>query len=336
LVEATPKERVCRALEHEETDIVPYNIPINPRSHRKLVETYGEGFDKDIVNHFAQASLKARLFPPEDIVGDWEDDFGCVWRQSNDGAPHIFEYVLNRPDIEDYMFPDLSSPERYGHIPKEIEANRDKFFVAGGGLLFFERSWAMRGLQQILIDFYRHPDFAEAFFNKLMELNIQMVEGVTRYDVDAVLFGDDFGMQKGLIMGPRIWRRFLKPRLKQMYGRAKKAGKFVMIHSCGDNSEIMGDLIEIGVDIFNPTQPEAMNIYELKRKWGSHITFDGGITTQKLPFFTPKQAREEVRRVRAFMSRGGGFVLQPTKDIRWDVPLETAMALIKEIVKPEQ
>ncbi|MBS7649566.1 uroporphyrinogen decarboxylase, partial [Candidatus Bathyarchaeota archaeon] len=214
--------------------------------------------------------------------------------------------------------------------------NKDKFFVAGAGLLFFERAWAMRGFRQILIDFYRHPDFVEELLDNLMELNLQIIEGIVQYDVDAVLFSDDYGAQKGLIMNPNIWRRFLKPRLKQMYKEVKKAGKLVMIHSCGDNSEIMRDLTEIGVDIFNPTQPEAMDIYELKKKWGSQITFDGGITTQKLPFYTPEQIREEVRRTRSIMSKGGGFILEPAKEIRWDIPPETAIALIKEITNPSE
>jgi len=333
-VDISPKERVYKAVAHEETDVVPYNIPIHARAHERLVNTFGEGYNKRIVNHFAHGSVEVRLFPPVDAVGDWVDDFGCIWRQSSDGAPDVTKYALSKPSLEDYKFPDLSSLERYKRIPAEIEASKDKFFVAGAGLLFFERAWALRGFEQILIDFYRYPDFAEELFDNLMELNFQMVEGVTQHDIDAVLFSDDYGMQKGLITGPRVWRKFLKPRLKQMYGKVKKAAKLVIIHSCGDNSEIMGDLIEIGVDIFNPTQPEAMNIYELKSKWGSQITFNGGIPSQKLPFYSPKQIREEVRRVRSFMSKGGGFVLQPTKDIRWDTPPETAMALIKEIIKP--
>jgi uroporphyrinogen decarboxylase len=151
--------------------------------------------------------------------------------------------------------------------------------------------------RQILIDFYRHPDFAEELLDNLMQLHFQAIDQFVKYQIDAVQFGDDFGMQKGLIMGPKIWRKFLKPRLRQIYGRAKKAGKLVMIHSCGDNSEIMGDLIEIGVDIFNPTQPEALDIFKLKRRYGSRITFNGGITTQRLPFFTPKRIRDEVRLV---------------------------------------
>jgi len=332
----TPKERVYRAVAHEETEVIPYNIPINSRAHKVLAEVFGEGFDRDIVNHIVGLPADIRTFPPYDVVGDLEDDFGCVWRQSENGAPHLVKHALGKPSLKGYEFPDFSGPDRYRDVPKAIEAYRDRFTVLGLGVAFFERSWALRGFEQIMVDFYRHPHFVEELLDRLMELHFRAIDRFVKYEIDAVRFGDDFGMQKGLLMGPRIWRRFLKPRLRQIYGRAKRAGKLVMIHSCGDNSEIMGDLIEIGVDIFHPTQPEAMDLIELKRRWGDQITFNGGITTQRLPFMTPKQIREEVRRVRGLMSKGGGFVLEPTKAIRWDIPPETAMALIEEITRPSQ
>jgi len=121
------------------------------------------------------------------------DDFGCIWRQSTEGAPHIVKYALIKPNLEGYMFPDLSNPERYKYIPEDISANKDKFLVSGAGLLFFKTAWALRGFDQILIDSYLHPNFAEELLDNLMELNIQMVEGITEYDIDAVLFSDDYG-----------------------------------------------------------------------------------------------------------------------------------------------
>jgi uroporphyrinogen decarboxylase len=364
----SPRERVRRAVAHEETEIVPYKIPVHPRARVELVKAFGEDYEKSIIEHFASTGPLARLYPAMgqyftyvDLTGiektrkylqaaefpreyidgffatpdePWMDDFGCVWLQSSSGAPHVVKHALSEPDLRDFEFPDYSNSQLCMHIPEEIEDNRGKFFVAGAGVLFYERAWAMRGFQQILIDFYRHPVFVEELLDNLVELNIQMAKEICRYSVDAVLFSDDFGMQKGLIMGAKIWRKFLKPRLKQIYGSVKKSGKLVMIHSCGDNSAIMSDLIEIGVDIFNPTQPEAMDIYELKRKYGSQITFYGGIPSQRLPFYTPEQIRKEVIKTRSVMSENGGFVLSPTKEIRWDTPIETAMALIKEIVNP--
>jgi uroporphyrinogen decarboxylase len=334
----SPKERVYLAAAHEETDIVPYNISINPRLNEKLLKVYGDRFLKlssKIINHFLGLSFKAKNdIPPLDVVGNWEDDFGCVWCQSLDGAPYVIKPAFSEPHIKGFEFPDYSLPELYTNIPLVIDKNRDKFIIGSISFVLFERSWAMRGFQQILIDFHKNPRFVEELYDKLTEINLDAVDRLVKFDIDAVCFGDDYGMQKGLLMGPRNWRTFIKPRLKRLYERVKKAGKLVMIHSCGDNSDIMGDFIDLGVDIFNPTQPEAMNIYDLKRKWGSQITFNGCIPSQKLPFFSPKKISEEVRRIRAFMSKDGGFILEPTKELRWDVPTETAIALIEEIVNP--
>jgi uroporphyrinogen decarboxylase len=141
----TPKERVYRAVAHEETDIVPYDILINPRAHKRLTEVYGESFDKDIANHIVGVPVDIRTFPPENVVGDWEDDFGCVWRQSRDGAPHVVKHALSRPSLKGYEFPDFSGAERYRDIPKALEVNKDEFTVIGLGVAFFERSWALRG-----------------------------------------------------------------------------------------------------------------------------------------------------------------------------------------------
>ena len=92
-----------------------------------------------------------------------------------------------------------------------------------------------------------------------------------RYDIDGVKFGDDWGQQNGLIFGGRLWRRFIKPRLARMYGMVKRAGKAVMIHSCGRVQELFPDLIELGLDVFNPFQPEVMDPYEMKRQFGREL-----------------------------------------------------------------
>jgi uroporphyrinogen decarboxylase len=106
-----------------------------------------------------------------------------------------------------------------------------------------------------------------------------------------------------------------------------------MIHSCGDNSPIIEDLIEIGVDIFNPFQPEAQDVYAMKREYGKYITFDGGIGTQELlPRGTPEQITAEVERLCAEIGRGGGFILGTTKPILPDVPTENAVACFEAIV----
>jgi uroporphyrinogen decarboxylase len=166
-----------------------------------------------------------------------------------------------------------------------------------------------------------------------MELHLPIVDRLCTLPVDCIRFGDDFGAQRGVLMGTPHWREMLKPRLKQMYGRAHEHGKYVMIHSCGDNSPIIEDLIEIGVDIFNPFQPEAQDVYAMKREYGKYITFNGGIGTQELlPYGTPEQITAEVERLCREIGAGGGFIVGPTKPILPDVPTENAVACFEAIV----
>ena len=146
-------------------------------------------------------------------------------------------------------------------------------------------------------------------------------------------FGDDWGQQRGLIMGPVLWREFIKPRIAALYGLVKAKGKRVFIHSCGKVAELLPDLIEIGVDVFNPFQPEVMDVEEMKRLHGGEITFFGGISTQKtLPYGTPAQVREEVRRLIDRVGKNGGYIAAPAHDVPKDAKPENVAAMI-EVLK---
>ena len=129
-------------------------------------------------------------------------------------------------------------------------------------------------------------------------------------------FGDDWGKQRGLHHGAGPWREFIKPRIRQMYGLVKARGKHVFIHSCGKVDELFPDLIECGVDVFNPFQPEVMDVYEMKRGYGDALASIGGISTQKtLPYGTPAEVRDEVRRLARRVGRDGGYIAAPAHDI---------------------
>ena len=116
----------------------------------------------------------------------------------------------------------------------------------------FERAWSLRGMTDLMIDMLEAPEFVDELFDAITDYNCGVLEEVLRYDIDCVRLGDDWGQQNGLIFGGRLWRRFIKPRLARMYGMVKRAGKAVMIHSCGRVQELFPELIELGLDIFNP------------------------------------------------------------------------------------
>ena len=168
-----------------------------------------------------------------------------------------------------------------------------------------------------------------------MQLHLDALDKILHIKaLDCIRFGDDFGGQKGLLMGQTHWQKFFKPRLRKMYGKARDAGKVVSIHSCGDNSEIMADLIEIGVNIFNPFQPEAMDIFEMKRKYGKQIVFNGGIGTQRnLPYGTPDDVREEIHTAARVLGKDGGYIMETTKPLRPEVPTENAVAALETIIE---
>ncbi len=149
---------------------------------------------------------------------------------------------------------------------------------------------------------------------------------------DGVLFGDDWGQQRGLMFGAKRWRQFIKPRAAAMYKRVAAAGKAVCLHSCGKVQDLFPELIEIGLQVFNPFQPEVMDLQEMKSRYGDALTFYGGVSVQQLlPFGTPRQVRDEVRRLMDTLGRGGGFIVAPSHDMPGDVPLENLLAFIETV-----
>jgi uroporphyrinogen decarboxylase len=321
---------VYQALNFQESDIIPYNISIEASVAERLDEHYG-GRDRwpKYENHVAGIGWNWQQEP----VGKdlFRDPFGVVWHQGT--IFEIVEPVMKEPSLKGFQWPGLVSEDEIPRIEKFCQNYKSKFTMYGFGLLFFERAWALRGMENILMDFVIHREFVEELLDKLMQLHLDALDKILHLPIDCIRFGDDFGAQKGLIMGTPYWREFLKPRLAKMYGKARDAGKFVAIHSCGDNTEIMDDLIEIGVQILNPFQPEATDIFEMKRIYGQKITFNGGIGTQViLPHGTPEEIRQEIRTCAHVLSKGGGYIMETTKPIRPEVPTENAVAALETII----
>jgi len=157
-----------------------------------------------------------------------------------------------------------------------------------------------------------------------------VIDAACSWPIDGMRFGDDWGHQRGLIMGRALWKELIGPRVRQMYQAVKARGKRVFIHSCGKVDELFPDLIECGVDVFNPFQPEVMDVYAVKKQFGDRLSFFGGISTQKtLPFGTPAQVREEVKRLLDQVGRQGGYIASPAHDIPKDAKPENIAAMIE-------
>jgi uroporphyrinogen decarboxylase len=259
------------------------------------------------------------------------DLFGVVWNRSVDkDIGNVEGLQLPEPDLAGYDFPDPLSPRLFSNIEKTIAGAPDRFRVFRIGFSLYERAWTLRGMENLMMDFLDHPDFVRRLLRTIADFTIAQVRKALEYDIDAVYFGDDWGQQRGLQMGSDLWHAFIYPELKRMYGTVRAAGRYVMIHSCGDVDELFDDLVGIGLNSFNPAQPEVMDIDHLVRRYRRRLTFHGGLSTQRtLPYGSPQDVRAETRRLLE-LGAEGSYILAPAHAVEGDVPLENILAFCEE------
>jgi len=330
----TPKERVALALAHREADIVPYHVGLTiPIADQVRRHAGVDDLDAWMGNHLAVIEPLPPDAWTEAAPGMWRDQFGVVWDRTVDkDIGTVANCCLPEPTLAGYQFPDPHAPRRYAAYPAFCRAHADRYVLSDIGFSLFERAWTLRGMENLMMDFHLHPDFVEDLLDRILDYNLAVLRHVVEFPIDGCRFGDDWGSQRGVMMGAALWRRFLKPRLARQYALAHEHGRTVFIHSCGCVAELFDDLIEIGVDCFNPFQPEVMDVYAMKRRYGGRLSFYGGLSTQRtLPFGTPDDVRAECRRLMREVGRGGGYLLAPAHDVPKDAPLANVLAMVETL-----
>ncbi|NQU23164.1 MAG: uroporphyrinogen-III decarboxylase-like protein [Candidatus Nealsonbacteria bacterium] len=326
----TKREVVRTVLQGKRPPYIPWSIGLTKEAKEKLQRHYGcDDLEVPLENHLLKLGSDIGFFT--DLGGDRvQDVFGVVWDRSIDkDIGNVTGCVLPEPTLAGYELPNPLDRRFFDEIPGRIEQFPDRFRVFQIGFSLYERAWTLRGLENLLMDFYDHPDFVRELFAAIADYNIAQVSEALKYDVDAVYFGDDWGQQHGLQMGPATWREFIYPVLRRMYAAVRDAGKFVMIHSCGDVDELFDDLIDAGLNCFNPFQPEVMDVNALLPQYRGRLAFHGGMSTQRtLPFGTVDDVRCETRRLLE-LGADGGYILAPAHDVEGDVPLENMLAMIE-------
>lgn len=309
---------------------VPWSISWTNEAYVKLQQHYGcDAIDAVLDNHFLFAGNSRASFEP--LGNDrFRDIFGVVWDRSIDKDIGVVENILlPEPSLKGFHFPDPLHPKRFEDIPETLTSCPDKFRVFPIGFSLYERAWTLRGMQNLLMDFYDHPGFVRQLFNAIADYNIAQINKAAEYDIDCVYFGDDWGQQKGLQMGYPIWKEFIYPVLQRLYNTVHKHHKFVMIHSCGDVAILFDDLVKIGVNLFNPFQPEVMAVFGILKKYRGKLSFHGGLSTQKtLPYGSEEEVKIETRKLLE-QGRHGGYIFAPAHAIEGDVPLQNMLAFIE-------
>jgi uroporphyrinogen decarboxylase len=196
----------------------------------------------------------------------------------------------------------------------------------------YEPAWQIRVYEQFLMDLVEQPAWAECLLERLMEQNLTRAEAYARAGADLITTGDDVAGQNALICSTDCWRKLILSRWRKVWGKIKELNPDCKIwyHSDGNISAIIGELIEAGVDILNPLQPECLDLDAIHRRYGKRLVFDGCIGTQStMPFGSPADVRARVREVIEKYGKNGGVIISPTHVLEPDVPLENIDALFK-------
>jgi len=326
-----PRDIVEAAFRFEETDVVPYHIPFDEEVGRRLDEHYGtESWRQKLVPFMCARHIGN---PIQDLGdGTGLDGFGTVIKMGN--ILHVVHPALPGPSLDGYEWPAPEDLANFEVLGGEMNQMTESFRLFGMAMGLFERAWIMRGMQDFLMDLIANPDFVDELLDGILEVHLRFMDTVAeRLPVDAYFGGDDWCDQRGPIMGPRLWRRFFKPRLAKLIDNCHSHNLRYVCHSCGNLLPLIDDLLEIGVDALESLQPEAMDVYELKRRTYGRMVLIGGMGVQStLPFGTPGDVRETTQKLICEMGQGGGYVLGPAKPLLPDVPTANAAAFCETVV----
>jgi uroporphyrinogen decarboxylase len=327
------RERVLAALNHKESDIIPHFCEFTLEARKKIRPYFSnEDFENiDLNNHLLYDQYWG--WPTEKDKSKPEmftDEYGVTWNRSGvDKDIGVVETpIISAPDISMYREPHFDENRFRQTVEQVVNSNSDQFKFYGIGFSLFERAWSYLTIEEALYNMVAEEAFMHELFDRICEYNLRLIEILNEYPIDAVYFGDDWGQQKGTMMGPHNWRKFIKPRLSKMYEAVKSKGRYVIQHSCGDISEVFPDLIEIGLDCYQTFQSEIYDLDWFKREYGQDLAVWGGISTQQiLPKYTPEQIRAETIRIIRTMSKKGGYIAAPTHAVAHDVSYEQIMAM---------
>jgi len=246
-------------------------------------------------------------------------------------------------ELERHPWPDMNDPTRVAHVRQQAQklAQDNQYAImATPWLLFpFERAFALQGMDHFLLNLASNQEFAQALLLKIAGLCKTLIGHFLNElgeNVDIIKIGDDLGTQESLLISPQMYRRMLKPIHADYIAFIKQHTQAkVFFHTDGDVFDLIEDFIEIGVDILNPIQTSAgkmSNLAELKKRYGTRLTFCGAIDTHHiLPFGSPQQVRQEVQRVIETLERGGGYLLAAVHTIMDETPPENILAMVDAV-----
>ena len=352
------RERVLTTLAHREPDRVPRSAsltqPVLEEFRRRTgQDDPGAYWDWDF-GHVGfrppqpLPDLKAvfgRYFEGLDCEWslDWGSDYPPEWGVATRPA-HYYHFSAplapmvnfrSVAELEGYPFPDYLRDWQHDHLETETQRQKDAGYpVAGGVGWIFQTAWTLRTREKLFVDFYDNPEFATALLDRITAIRIQQGIRLAEAGVDMISLSDDIGTQQSMIMSPAMWRQWLKPRIARLIASIHHVNPKIHFryHSDGWFVPVIADLIEIGVSSLITVQPESMDVFEIKHRFGDQLTLEGTIGCQsELMVGTPDEVRRMVKEQCAGLKPSGGFIASSANGIEPDVPWENLVALFEAL-----
>lgn len=351
------RDRVLTVLNNEIPDRCPMQISFTPEFAARLAQEIDLGSDKIHNPHGGGNSYELERALDQDLLltsvgwansyyqdaDEYTDEWGIGWKS----VPYTTPYGVGRytefphhplaedDAIDSYQPPDPNRPELYEEAEWVLQKFKDEYYIVGVTVTtIFETAWALRGYEQMLTDLALKPDLAERILDIPYQYHLTAAKKLTQMGVDMIWVGDDIGAQDAMLISPKMWRKFLKPRMANFISEVKAVNPQVKVayHSDGSIYPIIPDLIEIGLDVLNPIQPASMDPAWLKQEYGDRLCFWGSIDEQHtLPFGSPADVRSEVQTRLETMGSDGGLIIGPTHHVQLDTPMANFWAMVNTI-----
>ncbi|MGO9113837.1 MAG: uroporphyrinogen decarboxylase family protein [Thermoguttaceae bacterium] len=349
----TPRERTLTVLAKQRPDRLPRELKLTPPlleafQQRLGAEDPAEYFDLEVRDvFFAPPAQMADFSPyyPDCMpqlsnpagweVGEWGVGVtpGPLWHFFH--IEHPMRRLTKLAEFESYPYPDLTGPQRHQHLEQEVQSLHDRglFVIGFMEWTIFEIAWHMRGMPEFFDDIAFHPEFAEFLLDKITPIRCFQARRFAEAGVDMLKIGDDLGTQIAMMMSPSMYRQWFKPRHAAVIAaaRAVRPDLPVCYHSDGNCWSVIPDLIEAGVTVLNPVQPECLDIAKVKREFGDRLVFWGGVGTQTtMPFAAADEVYRSVQRTIDTLGPLGYFPC-PTHVLEPEVPWENIQAFLQAV-----
>lgn len=359
----TSRERVFAVLERKDFDRIPLDGSFRPevwgRLQRRL-EVDGEQLREMLgidIRHIQRSpsyeyqqelELNRKLFDRKSSEGELQNwlylgdgvftnEWGVKRRLEQDR--HYYQYVYHpladKDNVKGYKFPDVDAPGCFDAVERLAKLYKDKYALVADIQHFFRHGWELRGFQQYLMDLHLNPRFIFDLNERLLEFKCEEIRKYLSFGIRIIGLIGDIAMQTGMLFSLQMWKKYFSPYMARLIEFARSLSKekiYFYFHSDGNCEDVIPDLIDIGIDILNPIQPECMDPIKIKRLYGKYLTLYGTISVQKtLPFGSPEDVKREVLERIKECGYDGGLIIAPSNVIQEDVPDENVLTLYKTV-----